>query len=121
MVLPFHIGITYYLVHHTFLKANGAVVALGIANWMIGLGLCLYIYLSRARECWGGFDRRCLNSLRPYLGIMIPCIFVSRAVRLALPVLIQLARCTARNGGVLSLSRFLPGDWARRRSRHRLR
>jgi multidrug resistance protein, MATE family len=76
-VLPFHLVLTYVLVHKTSLGGNGAMVALACSDWLIGLLLVVWIWNSKAKECWGGWDRRALNGWGVYLHIMIPCIFVS--------------------------------------------
>ena len=50
--------LTYVLVHKTSLGGNGAMVALACSDWLIGLLLVVWIWNSKAKECWGGWDEK---------------------------------------------------------------
>jgi len=76
IVLPIHILLSFVLVHHTSLREDGAAIALASSHLTIGLCLVGWIWKTKAKECWGGFDKRVFNGWMSYLTIMIPCIFM---------------------------------------------
>lgn len=76
-VLPFHTLLTYFLVHRTPLRENGVALSVASSYTLIGILLVIWISRTTARECWGGWNRRCLEGWRSYLQILVPSAMVS--------------------------------------------
>jgi hypothetical protein len=79
-ILPLHTALAYYLVHHTPLRENGVAISVAMSYTLIGVLLVGWIARTEARDCWGGWSRRCLEGWRAYLGILVPSAMVSRSV-----------------------------------------
>ncbi|TXT04828.1 hypothetical protein VHUM_04096 [Vanrija humicola] len=71
-ILPFHTGLTIYLVHYTSLGAAGAALATAATMWTAGLGLVLYVSRTRAKECWEGWTRKAWEDWGSVLWIAVP-------------------------------------------------
>lgn len=81
-ILPLHTALAYFLVHRTPLRENGVAISVAMSYTLIGVLLVGWIARTEARECWGGWSRRCLEGWRAYLGILVPSAMVSRSVLL---------------------------------------
>jgi Na+-driven multidrug efflux pump len=79
-ILPLHTALAYFLVHRTPLRENGVAISVAMSYTLIGVLLVGWIARTEARECWGGWSRRCLEGWRAYLGILVPSAMVSRSV-----------------------------------------
>jgi len=76
-ILPFHTALAYFLVHRTPLRENGVAISVASSYSLIGVLLVIWISRTDARECWGGWSRRCLDGWKAYLQILIPSAMVS--------------------------------------------
>jgi hypothetical protein len=85
-ILPLHTALAYFLVHRTPLRENGVAISVAMSYTLIGVLLVGWIARTEARECWGGWSRRCLEGWRAYLGILVPSAMVSRSVLLIRPL-----------------------------------
>ncbi|KAJ2610188.1 ethionine resistance protein [Coemansia sp. RSA 1365] len=74
MVLPVHALNSYLLIWSpTFgLGFAGAPLTTVISNWMMFVGLLLYIAFSDARAAWGGFSWKCLDGIWEFYRLAIP-------------------------------------------------
>jgi peptidoglycan biosynthesis protein MviN/MurJ (putative lipid II flippase) len=79
-ILPLHTALAYFLVHRTPLRENGVAISVAMSYTLIGVLLVGWIARTEARDCWGGWSRRCLEGWRAYLGILVPSAMVSRSV-----------------------------------------
>lgn len=77
LILPLHTALAYFLVYHTPLRENGVAVSVASSYTLIGVCLVLWISRTDARECWGGWSRRCLDGWKAYLQILVPSAMVS--------------------------------------------
>jgi hypothetical protein len=107
-ILPLHTALAYYLVHRTSLRENGVAISVAMSYTLIGVLLVGWIARTEARECWGGWSRRCLEGWRAYLGILVPSAMVSRCV----PSIVCLSIPRYRR-------RYNDGKWWKVRSRRR--
>ncbi|KAL7421401.1 ethionine resistance protein [Cryptotrichosporon argae] len=71
-LLPVHLGTSVALVHHTPLGAPGAAISMAVILYASGLALVVYAAATRARECWGGFERRAFAGWWGMLKLAIP-------------------------------------------------
>jgi Na+-driven multidrug efflux pump len=77
-LLPFHVGLCIFLVHHTYLGAAGAAIAGAMTFWAAGGLLVVYVAMTSARECWGdGWDRKAWTGWWQVLKLAIPGAIVS--------------------------------------------
>jgi MATE family multidrug resistance protein len=63
---PLNALLNYLLIHRLNLGFLGAPIATSISYWASFLLLLLYIRLTRARDCWGGWSRSCLRNLSTF-------------------------------------------------------
>lgn len=69
---PINVGLNYVLVYKTSLGFLGAPVATSITYWLSFALLVGYCKFVRGSECWGGWDRRCLQRLPEFLMLAVP-------------------------------------------------
>ena len=69
---PLNLALNYLLVYKTSLGFLGAPVATSITYWLSFALLVGYCKFVRGSECWGGWDRRCLQRLPEFLALAIP-------------------------------------------------
>ncbi|KAJ1913177.1 ethionine resistance protein [Mycoemilia scoparia] len=76
--LAVHIGMTWLLVWSPWFGFGyyGAAVANVISNWAMFLGLVLGVYLTDAKQAWGGWDKSCLNGMWEFYKLAIPSIIM---------------------------------------------
>ncbi|EXF75581.1 MatE family transporter [Colletotrichum fioriniae PJ7] len=60
---PISAGLNYLLIQFSDFGVMGAPLATGIGYWLSFLALLAYARFARGYECWGGWDRRCLENL----------------------------------------------------------
>ncbi|KAJ2637165.1 ethionine resistance protein [Coemansia sp. RSA 1286] len=73
-VAPLHVFNSYMLVWSPTMGLGfaGAPLAMAISNWMLFLGISVYIACSRARHAWGRLSFGCLNGISEYYRLAIP-------------------------------------------------
>jgi MATE family multidrug resistance protein len=76
VVLPFHVLLCYVLTHLTPLGIIGTAISITITFWTFGLALLLWIWRSRASQCWGGLSRRALEGWAPFIRMWLPALFM---------------------------------------------
>ncbi|KAJ2650883.1 ethionine resistance protein [Coemansia sp. RSA 1250] len=52
----------------------GAPIITVISNWLIALGIIIYTCNSRARETWGGWDKRAFHNMQEFYKLAIPSV-----------------------------------------------
>ncbi|KAJ2081567.1 ethionine resistance protein [Coemansia sp. RSA 988] len=74
LVMPIHAANSYLLVWSPRLGLGfvGAPLTIVITNWLMFLGMLLYIATSPARVAWGGWTWTCLDGMWEYYRLAIP-------------------------------------------------
>ncbi|WYZ41231.1 hypothetical protein EsH8_V_000126 [Colletotrichum jinshuiense] len=60
---PISAGLNYWFIRFSGLGVMGAPLATSIGYWLSFFGLLTYARFIQGYECWGGWDRRCLENL----------------------------------------------------------
>lgn len=68
---PINAGLNYLFVYTLKIGLLGAPLATGISYWLSCLLLLAYTRFIAGYECWGGFDRRCLQNIGSFAKIAI--------------------------------------------------
>ncbi|KAJ1669236.1 ethionine resistance protein, partial [Spiromyces aspiralis] len=75
-IAPLHAVITYLLVLSPWLGLGyvGSPLACCVTNWLMMVGLVVYISCTKAREAWGGFDYRCVYGISKFYKVALPSV-----------------------------------------------
>ncbi|KAJ1674733.1 ethionine resistance protein [Spiromyces aspiralis] len=76
LIAPLHAAITYLLVWSPWLGLGyvGSPLACCVTNWLMMVGMVVYISRSKAREAWGGFDYRCVHGISEFYKVALPSV-----------------------------------------------
>ncbi|KAI9482244.1 mate-domain-containing protein [Coemansia mojavensis] len=76
IVAPFHWINNYIFVRsETYgLGFIGAPIINIVSNWMLVIGIVIYTCNSRAKETWGGWDRRAFHNMQEFYKLAIPSV-----------------------------------------------
>ncbi|KAI9482200.1 mate-domain-containing protein [Coemansia mojavensis] len=76
IVAPFH-----WINNYVFVRSEtyglgfiGAPVITAVSNWMLVIGIVIYACNSRAKEAWGGWDKRAFCNMQEFYKLAIPSI-----------------------------------------------
>ena len=69
---PLNVALNILCVHTLELGLRGSALATGASFYISFALLAAAVPFTRARDCWGGFDRRALSSILPFLKLAIP-------------------------------------------------
>ncbi|KAJ1670854.1 ethionine resistance protein, partial [Spiromyces aspiralis] len=74
LIAPLHVAITYLLVLSPWFDLGyiGSSLACCVTNWLMLVGMVVYISCSKAREAWGGFDYRCVHGISEFYKVALP-------------------------------------------------
>lgn len=66
---PINAGLNFLFIYTLDMGLLGAPIATGISYWLSFLLLLVYARFVAGWECWGGFDRKCLNNITTFARI----------------------------------------------------
>ncbi|KAJ1659933.1 ethionine resistance protein [Dispira simplex] len=71
---PVNVILNYFLVWYPPLSLGfiGAPIATSISFWIMLILAILYVKFVDGKEAWGGWDRRCLQDWKMFMGLAIP-------------------------------------------------
>ncbi|MCJ1331134.1 hypothetical protein MMC10_007821 [Thelotrema lepadinum] len=84
---PLNAFMNYYFVWQLGWGFKGAPIAVAITNWLLPIGLLLYVRFVDGRACWPGFTRRALKNWMPMIKLALPGVIMVEAECLAFELL----------------------------------
>lgn len=86
-IAPLNAFLHWLFVWHFKMGFSGAPLAVAIVENLMPIGLFLYVYFVRGRECWGGFSKAAFRNWGPMIRLSLPGLLMVLAEWLAFEIL----------------------------------
>ena len=87
VIAPLNAFLHWLFVWHLRMGFAGAPLAVAIVENLMPIGLFLFVYFIRGRECWAGFSRAALRNWGPMIRLSLPGLLMVLAEWLAFEIL----------------------------------